>query len=91
MKMAEPVMLNPNSYTNVENILLNLKESADIGKSREWVFLGCGGPPYCFEERIANDNPTIFSFASFVPGLGHLHMNQMKTLFRVILNHTMLL
>ena len=83
-------MLHPNSYTGVENILLNLKESADIGKSREWVFLGCGGPPYCFEERIANDNPTIFSFASFVPGLGHLHMNQMKTLFKVILNHTML-
>lgn len=71
MKMTEPVMLNPNSYTNVENILLNLKKSADIGKSCEWVFWGCDGPPYCLAQIIANYNPTKFSFASSVSRLGH--------------------
>ena len=30
MKMAEPVILNPNNYRNVENILINMAESTDI-------------------------------------------------------------
>ena len=71
MKMTEPVMLNPNSYTNVENILLNLKKSADVSKSRVWVFWGCDGPPCYLAEIIANYNPTKFSFGSSVSGLGH--------------------
>ena len=50
MKMAEPVILNPNNYRNVENILINMAESTDIAnktnkqkisgadREREFVF-----------------------------------------------------
>ena len=62
MKMAEPVMLNPNNYSNVENILINMAESTDIAKSRQWVFLGCYRWHYCLAGRIGNNNPTKFSF-----------------------------
>ena len=84
IKMSDPVLLNPNSYKNLETILTEMKQFANIGKDREWVFLGCDGPPYCLSERIIESNPEKFEFASLVPGLGHLHMNQMKTIFKVM-------
>lgn len=91
VKMAEPVMLNPNSYQNVRLIRDELKVSSEIGESRQWVFLGCDGPSHCLSERIINENVERYEFASMVPGLGHLHMNQMKTLFKVILENNLLL
>ena len=45
--------------------------------------VGCDGPPYRIAARIIENNPS-HDWAVLVPGLGHLHMNQMKTLFKVL-------
>ena len=84
IKMFEPVLLNPNSYKNIKVILNEIKGNNNIGKDREWVFIGCDGPPYCLSERIAEGDPLSYDFASFVPGQGHMHMNQLKTIFKVL-------
>ena len=46
--MVDSILLNPNSYKNVEEILMEFKKTARIGEDRRWVFLGCDGPPYCW-------------------------------------------
>ena len=51
---------------------------------QEMDFLGCDGPPYCLSERLAESDPDKYDFAHIIPGLGHLHMNMMKTLFRIM-------
>ena len=83
IKIFEPVLVNPNSYKNVETVLKEIKSKA-ISGDRKWVFLGCDGPPYCLSERIAERNPDFYDFVHFVPGLGHMHMNQLKTIFRIL-------
>lgn len=80
MKKAEPLMLNPNNYTNVGNILINLKETTDTGKSLQWIFLGYYKQYYWLAERVANDNPTKFSFASSGPELHHQNPCECKDL-----------
>ena len=49
-----------------------------IGIDREWVFIGCNGPPSCLASQIVESFSDEFDFAALIPGLGHLHMNQMK-------------
>jgi len=84
VQMAEPVLLNPNSYTNVKQILNEVRVFAEIDVTRKWVFIGCDGPPFCLSERICESDPVQFDFVSMVPGLGHLHMNQLKTIFKIL-------
>ena len=45
MSVGEPVLRNPNSYESIEQILNELKKNLQIGKSRQWTFIGCDGPP----------------------------------------------
>ena len=66
IKMAEPVLLNPNSYENVEKILKNVKNVASIGTDRHWVFLGCDGPPYCLAERIRESRESLITCRWFL-------------------------
>ena len=82
-QMGEPVLLNPNSYDNLRVILDSLKVNLDIGNTRHWSFIGCDGPPYCLASRLVEQNKTVYDWISLVPGLGHLNMNQLKTLFKV--------
>ena len=84
IRMVEPVLLNPNSYSNIEKILEQMKVFAKVGVEREWVFLGCDGPPCCLAERIIHKEKEKFNFVSMVPGLGHYHMNQQKTVFKIL-------
>ena len=84
IKMAEPILLNPNSYQNMKAIMKELKDKAGVGVDRHWVFVGCDGPPYCLASRLKEANPSDFAYISLVPGLGHLHMNQLKTYFKII-------
>lgn len=85
IRMAESILKNPNSYQNVKVILNEIKKVAcSESSSREWTFLGCDGPPYCLSERLAEEEPEMLDFAHFIPGLGHLHMNMMKTLFKIL-------
>ena len=83
IEMSEPIFLNPNNYKNIHHILKQLKIFAKIGINREWVLIGCDGPPYCLASRIIQSSSDEFDFAALVPGLGQLHMNQMKTILHI--------
>ena len=83
MCMGEPILYNPNSYATVEAILNDYKELHDIGNSRHWVFLGCDGVPYRLASKIKLANPEKFDWLVLLPGLGHIHMNQLKSFFKV--------
>ena len=39
-------MVNPNSFINVEYIVDQYKKSHGTSEAREWLALGCDGPPY---------------------------------------------
>ena len=81
--IGEPVLLNPNSYENLEKIIDSLKETLDIGSTRQWSFIGCDGPPCCLSSRLIERNPKKYDWVSMVSGLGHLNMNQVKTFFKI--------
>jgi hypothetical protein len=51
VQMAEPLMLNPNSYTNITTVqdTLLLYNSHSV---REWSAIGCDGPPYVIASRL---------------------------------------
>ena len=82
-QIGEPILVNPNSYVNVSVILEKLREYLGIGKSREWTYIGCDGPPYCLASRLIERNPELYDWAVVLPGLGHLNMNQVKSYFQV--------
>lgn len=76
-------MLNPNSYDNVKQILSQLKLYI-INEDRKWSVLGCDGPPYCLANRIIESDPEKYDWVAMNSGLGHLHMNELKSLFKVL-------
>ena len=84
IQIGEPVMVNPNSFINAEYIFDQYKKLHGISEAREWVALGCDGPPYRMVSKLIEANPEKYDWFCLVPGLGHLHMNQLKTLFKVL-------
>ena len=82
--MGEPVMVNPNSFQRVKQILDEHKTKHDIGKEREWIILGCDGPPFRMANVIVQKETEKCDWVYLVPGLGHLHMNQLKTIFKIL-------
>ena len=81
--MAEPIFLNPNSYDNIKLILDQLKVTLDIGGKREWSYVGCDGPPYVIASRLIESDVGKYDWVAMSSGLGHLYMNQQKTLFNI--------
>ena len=45
IQTGEPILVNPNSYDSIREIISTLKSELGIGSQREWVILGCDGPP----------------------------------------------
>ena len=86
IKMLQPTLLNPKSYKNIYHILKQLKIFAKTGIEREWLFIGCDGPHSCLTSQIIKLSPDEFDFATLVPGLGHLRINQMKTILCIVDN-----
>ena len=82
--IGEPILLNPNSYENIDKTLSELKANRKIGDEREWTLLGCGGPPFCIASHMIERNPDKYDWVSVVSGLGHLNMNQVKTFFKML-------
>ena len=82
VSVGEPIMVNPNSYANCKVILNEMKPRL-ISNDRKWAILGCDGPPYCLASRIIQDNPDSYDWVTLMTGLGHLHMNQLKSFFKV--------
>ena len=83
LKTGEPILVNPNSYNTIKKIISSLKVDLGIGTHRDWVFIGCDGPPYTLASRIIDSDHEL-DWISLLPGLGHLHMNELKTYFRVV-------
>ena len=83
VSLNEPIMLNPNSLTNLKTILDKLKSLLLID-GREWAFIGADGPPYALMRRIIEDDPVKYDWVVLVSGKGHLGMNQLKTFFKII-------
>ena len=82
--MADPIFVNPNSYDTVEICFDRYYIALGIGVDREWSFLGCDGPPHVIGSRTIDANPTKYDWIAMSNGLGHLYMNQMKTLFNIL-------
>ena len=78
MIVGEPILLNPNSYNNVEIIIDQLKSNLNIPTYHEWTYVGCDGPRFCLASRICEADKEKYDWISLVPGLGHLNMNQLK-------------
>ena len=83
ISMAEPIFLNPNSYDNIKLILDQLKVILDIGGKREWSYVGCDGPLYVIASRLIESEIGKYDWVAMSSGLGHLYMNQQKTLFNI--------
>ena len=81
--MVEPIFLNPNSFENIKLILNKLKVTLEIGSTREWSYVGCDGPPYVIASKLIESGKGDFDWVAMSSGLGHLYMNQQKTLFNV--------
>ena len=52
--------------------------------SKKWVFLGCDGPLYHIVIRTIDTYSDKYDMVLLVFGLGHQHMNQLKTLFKAL-------
>ena len=55
-----------------------------LGFSKKWVFLGCDGPLYHIVIRTIDTHSDKYDMVLLVSGLGHQHMNQLKTLFKAL-------
>ena len=83
-QIGEPILLNPNSYNNLADILDTLKKHLDIGMIREWRYIGCDGPPYFLTSRLIENKPQKYDWVTLLIGLGHLNINQIKGYFKVM-------
>ena len=74
IQCGEPILLNPNSYENLELIMGELYSNLGIGVSREWSYVGCDGPPYCLASRLIEREKDLYDWIVMLPGLGHLNI-----------------
>ena len=79
---GETILVNPNGYDSIYIAALELHDDLEIGEKREWAPLGCDGPPLTYLSRLIEEKEDL-GWILPIPGLGHLHMNQLKTFFRV--------
>ena len=56
-KIREQIMVNPNSLKNVKEILDEYKVLHGIGNNRQWMALGCNGPPFVVANKIVEEEP----------------------------------
>ena len=52
-----------------------------IVENREWSYVGCNGPPYIIASRLVDEGN--YECVAISNALGHLYMNQQKTLFNI--------
>ncbi len=80
--MAEPVMLNPNSYANVHTMLRHVKMQT-ITANRHWTIVGSDGNPYVLGQRLRDDKDDLKDLL-LMPGPGHFEINIVKALFKLL-------
>ena len=82
VQMAEPVMLNPNSYANVGKVLRYVKMQAITG-NRHWTIVGSDGNPYVLGQRLRDEKDDL-KYLLLMPGPGHFEINMVKVLFKLL-------
>lgn len=55
VRLGEIIAVNSNSHDTVKQVLLNLQSQCEIGKTREWVRVGCDGVPYSIADKLINN------------------------------------
>ena len=80
--MAEPIMVNPNSYERVKEVLEHIKKLV-IGPSRKWTVVGSDGVPYVLGQKLRDDNAALQDLL-LVPGPGHFELNTVRAIFKLI-------
>ena len=78
IQIVENVMVNPNSFVNIQLILGQHKKINRIIEVHMWVALGHDGPPDRMASKLVEANPEKYDWLWLVPGLRHLRMNQLK-------------
>ncbi len=79
--MGEPIMLNPNSYTRVKQVLDVIR--ANKYSEHTWSMVGCDGVSYVLSHRLRDDCPDLHD-ALLWPGQGHLEINFVKLLLKLL-------
>ena len=55
VRLGKIIAVNRNSHDTVKQVLLNLQSQCEIGKTREWVRVGCDGVPYSIADKLINN------------------------------------
>ena len=79
--MGEPLMLNPNSYANVETVMREVRSSATNDK--HWVTIGCDGNPYMMAQHLRDRDDDLKDML-VLPGPGHLEMNMVRAIVKIL-------
>ncbi len=79
--MAEPVILNPNSYANVDTVLRHVK--MQITGNRHWTIVGSDGNPYVLGQRLRDEKDDL-KHLLLMPGPDHFELNMVKALFKLL-------
>lgn len=66
--IGETILLNSNSFKNIEKILLKIKSNLTIGTQRKWMLLGCDSSPSYIANQIIEQNPGKQDWVSVVSG-----------------------
>ena len=52
IKMAEPCLLNPNSYKNVQEVMTHIQKLTMSNDNRSWTAISCDGNPYLLMRKL---------------------------------------
>lgn len=82
ISVGEPIKKNPNSYDSIKIIFEEYKDIHLIAVEREWVALGCDGPPYCIGSRIIKKKPGKVWLVNFSFRYGSLTHEPSEDIFQ---------
>ena len=86
ISLAEPIFLNIYSYDNIKTDFGPVKSNARYWWKRGVSYVGCDGLPYVTASRLIETDVGKYDWVAMSSSLGHLYMNQQKTLLNIACN-----
>ena len=86
VSLAEPIFLNIYSYDNIKTDFGPVKSNARYWWKRRVSYVGCDGLPYVTASRLIETDVGKYDWVAMSSSLGHLYMNQQKTLLNIACN-----
>ena len=86
ISLAEPIFLNIYSYDNIKTDFGPVKSNARYWWKRRVSYVGCDGLPYVTASRLIETDVGKYDWVAMSSSLGHLYMNQQKTLLNIACN-----